>query len=217
MSQIRPPRTKYPTESFSNTGNIPSDDRHFNDILLDVYGASSPNDYFNPSLHIASSNTNHSEASRTNYHQNIRFNNERMHQMEMRSMERNDHVTRELITNKFKLLFENLIAMGFSPEDSVLALMENNWRLKNSIHWLRDRNTTMENARQELTHGLNIDDSNKLTKIIGLARRFNCMTEEVERIATSYDGDLQKTEFFLMSNQPQYMRSKFAYPFNIQY
>ncbi|KMZ64953.1 hypothetical protein ZOSMA_341G00020 [Zostera marina] len=87
-----------------------------------------------------------------------------------------------------------------------MALFENNWRLDNSIHWLLHRRRTMEIARRDLTHVLNIDISNESKEIKGLSRRFNCTMLDVERIVISYDGDLEKTANFLMLNQQQHMR-----------
>ncbi|KMZ56730.1 hypothetical protein ZOSMA_921G00010 [Zostera marina] len=127
-----------------------------------------------------------------------------------RYSERNDHISR-VLTEKFTLISQKLIAMGFSIEE-LMALFENNWRLDNSIHWLLHRRRTMETTRRDLTHSSNIDISNDSKAIKELSRRFNCTMRDVERIVISYDGDLEKTEIFLMLNQQQHMRYEILSP-----
>ncbi|KMZ67555.1 hypothetical protein ZOSMA_263G00010, partial [Zostera marina] len=122
-----------------------------------------------------------------------------------RYSERNDHISR-VLTEKFTLVSQKLIAMGFSAEE-LMALFENNWRLDNSIHWLLHRRRTME-----ITHSSNIDISNDSKAIKELSRRFNCTMLDVERIVISYDGDLEKTANFLMLNQQQHMRYEILSP-----
>ncbi|KMZ65400.1 hypothetical protein ZOSMA_321G00010 [Zostera marina] len=127
-----------------------------------------------------------------------------------RYSERNDHISR-VLTEKFTLVSQKLIAMGFSAEE-LMALFENNWRLDNSIHWLLHRRRTMKITRRDLTHSSNIDISNDSKAIKELSRRFNCTMRDVERIVISYDGDLEKTANFLMLNQQQHMRYEILSP-----
>ncbi|KAG6781596.1 hypothetical protein POTOM_014507 [Populus tomentosa] len=134
----------------------------------------------------------------------IRQRNEKKHQRqrERRAQELHDRCSGYLMSRKLERLSQQLVAMGFSHERAILALMLNEGRLEESVNWLFEgsEEEAQKDSKLESGGNLKIDINEELAQISAIAMRYKCSKQEVERAVVACEGDLVKAEETL---QPQ--------------
>ncbi|KAJ6944366.1 hypothetical protein NC652_009685 [Populus alba x Populus x berolinensis] len=134
----------------------------------------------------------------------IRQRNEKKHQRqrERRAQELHDQCSGYLMSRKLDRLSQQLVAMGFSHERAILALMLNEGRVEESVNWLVEGSEEEAQRDSKLESGgnLKIDINEELAQISAIEMRYKCSKHEVERAVIACEGDLVKAEETL---QPQ--------------
>ncbi|KAL9386440.1 hypothetical protein Peur_019564 [Populus x canadensis] len=134
----------------------------------------------------------------------IRQRNEKKHQRqrERRVQELHDRCSGYLMSRKLERLSQQLVAMGFSHEQAILALMLNEGRVEESVNWLFEgsEEEAQKDSKLESGGNLKIDINEELAQISAMEMRYKCSKQEVERAVVACEGDLVKAEETL---QPQ--------------
>ncbi|XP_052307663.1 uncharacterized protein LOC7460272 isoform X3 [Populus trichocarpa] len=134
----------------------------------------------------------------------IRQRNEKKHQRqrERRAQELHDRCSGYLMSRKLERLSQQLVAMGFSHERAILALMLNEGRVEESVNWLFEgsEEEAQKDSKLESGGNLKIDINEELAQISAMEMRYKCSKQEVERAVVACEGDLVKAEETL---QPQ--------------
>ncbi|KAJ6934443.1 hypothetical protein NC651_009458 [Populus alba x Populus x berolinensis] len=134
----------------------------------------------------------------------IRQRNEKKHQRqrERRVQELHDRCSGYLMSRKLERLSQQLVAMGFSHERAILALMLNEGRVEESVNWLFEgsEEEAQKDSKLESGGNLKIDINEELAQISAIEMRYKCSKQEVERAVVACEGDLVKAEETL---QPQ--------------
>ncbi|KAH8512617.1 hypothetical protein Peur_056608 [Populus x canadensis] len=134
----------------------------------------------------------------------IRQRNEKKHQRqrERRAQELHDRCSGYLMSRKLERLSQQLVAMGFSHERAILALMLNEGRVEESVNWLFEgsEEEAQKDSKLESGGNLKIDINEELAQISAMEMRYKCSKQEVERAVVACEGDLEKAEETL---QPQ--------------
>ncbi|KAB1203628.1 hypothetical protein CJ030_MR8G000655 [Morella rubra] len=139
----------------------------------------------------------------------IRQKNERKHQRqkERRAQELHDRCNGYLMSRKLEALAQQFVAMGFPHERATMALILNEGKVEQSVHWLVEGGEEAEkHADQNLAgSNLKIDISEELAQIADMEIRYNCLKQEVERAIVVCEGDLEKAAetLKLMKEDPQ--------------
>ncbi|XP_061982364.1 uncharacterized protein LOC133702141 [Populus nigra] len=130
--------------------------------------------------------------------------NEKKHQRqrERRVQELHDRCSGYLMSRKLERLSQQLVAMGFSHEQAILALMLNEGRVEESVNWLFEgsEEEAQKDSKLESGGNLKIDINEELAQISAMEMRYKCSKQEVERAVVACEGDLVKAEETL---QPQ--------------
>ncbi|XP_010544301.1 PREDICTED: uncharacterized protein LOC104816955 [Tarenaya hassleriana] len=127
----------------------------------------------------------------------IRQKNERKHQRqkERRAQELHEKCSTYLMSRKLETLTQQLVAMGISQEHATTALMLNEGKVEESVHWLFDRSEEeVEKQSTQNTGNLKIDIAEELARITDMEMRFKCTRQEVERAVVAAEGDLDQAE-----------------------
>ncbi|KAL3599573.1 hypothetical protein D5086_007491 [Populus alba] len=134
----------------------------------------------------------------------IRQRNEKKHQRqrERRAQELHDQCSGYLMSRKLDRLSQQLVAMGFSHERAILALMLNEGSVEESVNWLVEgsEEEAQKDSKLESGGNLKIDINEELAQISAIEMRYKCSKHEVERAVIACEGDLVKAEETL---QPQ--------------
>jgi hypothetical protein len=106
------------------------------------------------------------------------------------------------MSRKLERLSQQLVAMGFSHERAILALMLNEGRVEESVNWLFEgsEEEAQKDSKLESGGNLKIDINEELAQISAMEMRYKCSKQEVERAVVACEGDLVKAEETL---QPQ--------------
>ncbi|KAH1210488.1 hypothetical protein GmHk_15G044783 [Glycine max] len=140
----------------------------------------------------------------------IRLKNERKHQRqrERRAQELHDRCCGYLMSRKLESLAQKLVAMGFSSERATLALMLNDGKLEQSVSWLFEGSEEQSQSKDTtslISEGnMKIDIRDELAQISALEVKYNCSKQEVERAVVACEGDLQKAENTLRTQNQEF-------------
>ncbi|CAA7039826.1 unnamed protein product [Microthlaspi erraticum] len=128
----------------------------------------------------------------------MRLKNEKKHQRqkEKRAQELHERCCQFLMSRKLEVLAQQLIAMGISHERATYALMLNEGKIEESVHWLfDDGGAKVVDKKLDPTSGnLKLDISQELSRILELESKFKCSKQDVERAVVTAEGDIEKAE-----------------------
>ncbi|KAJ7524879.1 hypothetical protein O6H91_17G025900 [Diphasiastrum complanatum] len=146
-----------------------------------------------------------------------RVRNEKKHQRqkERRAKELRDRSTSFIISHKLKVLTEQLVGMGFSPEHASMALILNNGHVENSIACL------LEGREERLEKSCNsqidvkLDISEELTRILEFETEYNTYSRsEIDKAIVACEGDLDKAVEWLRDRHPDRLPVRYIDPSN---
>ncbi|KAE8692941.1 hypothetical protein F3Y22_tig00110819pilonHSYRG00029 [Hibiscus syriacus] len=124
----------------------------------------------------------------------IRQKNERKHQRqkEKRVQELHERCSGYLMSRKLEALAQQLVAMGFPHERSIMALILNEGKVEESVAWLFEGGEeAVKHKESTISDGnLKIDISDELARIADMEIRYKCSKQEVERAIVAAEGDL---------------------------
>uniref|UniRef100_A0A1J3K1I6 UBA domain-containing protein n=1 Tax=Noccaea caerulescens TaxID=107243 RepID=A0A1J3K1I6_NOCCA len=128
----------------------------------------------------------------------MRLKNEKKHQRqkEKRAQELHERCCQFLMSRKLEVLAQQLIAMGISHERATYALMLNEGKIEESVHWLFDDGgaKVVDKKLDPASGNLKLDISQELSRILGLETKFKCSKQDVERAVVTAEGDIEKAE-----------------------
>uniref|UniRef100_A0A1J3K435 UBA domain-containing protein n=2 Tax=Noccaea caerulescens TaxID=107243 RepID=A0A1J3K435_NOCCA len=127
----------------------------------------------------------------------VRQKNERKHQRqkERRAQELYEKCSTYLMSRKLEALTQQLVAMGISHEHATTALMMNQGKVEESVHWLFDRGEEEIDKQSTQSPGnLKIDITEELARITQMEVRLKCTRQEIERAVVQAEGDLDRAE-----------------------
>lgn len=127
----------------------------------------------------------------------VRQKNERKHQRqkERRAQELYEKCSTYLMSRKLEALTQQLVAMGISQEHATTALMMNEGKVEESVHWLFDRGEEeIEKQSIQSPGNLKIDIREELARITQMEIQLKCTRQEVERAVVQAEGDLDRAE-----------------------
>ncbi|EPS73433.1 hypothetical protein M569_01332, partial [Genlisea aurea] len=142
-------------------------------------------------------------AADTEKREKMRLKNERKHQRqkERRAQELHERCSGYLMSRKLEALAQQLVAMGFSSERAMMALILNEGRVEESVSWLFDSGIEEKNSTEQNLvdsgENLKIDISEELAKITDMEIKYKVSKQEVERAIVSCEGDIEKAEEML--------------------
>ncbi|KAL6516385.1 hypothetical protein OROGR_019690 [Orobanche gracilis] len=135
----------------------------------------------------------------------IRQKNEKKHQRqkERRAQELHERCSGYLMSRKLEALAQQLVAMGFSHERAMMALILNEGRVEDSVAWLFEGGEEDKRMAHDLDSGgnLKIDISEELIRITDMEIRCKASKQEVERAVVSCEGDLDRAEQMLKAQK----------------
>ncbi|CAA7018388.1 unnamed protein product [Microthlaspi erraticum] len=127
----------------------------------------------------------------------VRQKNERKHQRqkERRAQELYEKCSTYLMSRKLEALTQQLVAMGISQEHATTALMMNEGKVEESVHWLFDRGEEeIEKQSTQSPGNLKVDITEELARIAQMETRLKCTRQEIERAVVQAEGDLDRAE-----------------------
>jgi hypothetical protein len=127
----------------------------------------------------------------------VRQKNERKHQRqkERRAQELNEKCSTYLISRKLEARTQQIVAMGISQEHATTALMMNDGKVEESVHWLFDRlEEEIEKQSIQSPGNLKIDITEELARITKMELQLKCTRQEIERAVVQAEGDLDRAE-----------------------
>ncbi|CAN8247002.1 unnamed protein product [Cochlearia groenlandica] len=127
----------------------------------------------------------------------VRQKNERKHQRqrERRAQDLYEKCSTYLMSRKLEALTQQLVAMGISQEHATTALMMNEGKVEESVHWLFDRGEEeIEKQSIQSPGNLKIDITEELARITHMELEFKCTRQEIERAVVQEEGDLDRAE-----------------------
>ncbi|EFH55278.1 ubiquitin-associated /TS-N domain-containing protein [Arabidopsis lyrata subsp. lyrata] len=127
----------------------------------------------------------------------VRQKNERKHQRqkERRAQELYEKCSTYLISRKLEARIQQLVAMGISQEHATTALMMNDGKVEQSVHWLFDRGEEeIEKQSVQSPGNLKIDITEELARITQMELQLKCTRQEIERAVVQAEGDLDRAE-----------------------
>ncbi|VVB01641.1 unnamed protein product [Arabis nemorensis] len=127
----------------------------------------------------------------------VRQKNERKHQRqkERRAQELYEKCSTYLMSRKLESLTQQLVAMGISQDHATTALMMNEGKVEESVHWLFDRGEEeIEKQSIQSPGNLKIDITEELARISQMELQLKCTRQEVERAVVQAEGDLDRAE-----------------------
>ncbi|XP_042420521.1 uncharacterized protein LOC122008748 isoform X1 [Zingiber officinale] len=135
----------------------------------------------------------------TDKREKIRQKNERKHQRqkERRAQDLHERCSGYLMSWKLDMLAQKIVAMGFSPEESTMALIQNEGRVEESIAWLlelSEENKLQISSNTDNSGKWKMDITAELAKLSDMVMKFKCTKQEVERTVVACEGDLEKAE-----------------------
>uniref|UniRef100_A0A0A9DYC1 UBA domain-containing protein n=1 Tax=Arundo donax TaxID=35708 RepID=A0A0A9DYC1_ARUDO len=140
----------------------------------------------------------------------IRQKNEKKHQRqkERRAQELHERCKGYLMSRKLEALAQKLVAMGFSSDQAMMALIQNEGCVEESVTWLCNFDGSEETkqqlaAAQQSRVNLKIDIAEELAKTVSLEAKYKCTKQEVERAVVSCEGDLEKAEDVLKAHKQE--------------
>jgi len=140
----------------------------------------------------------------------IRQKNEKKHQRqkERRAQELHERCKGYLMSRKLEALAQKLVVMGFSADQAMMALIQNEGCVEESVTWLCNFDGSEETkqqlaADQQSGVNLKIDIADELAKIVSLEAKYKCTKQEVERAVVSCEGDLEKAEEVLKTHKQE--------------
>eukprot|EP00249_Psilotum_nudum_P022011 c28338_g1_i2 orf=364-2457(+) len=124
----------------------------------------------------------------------VRWKNERKHQRqrERRAQELRDRCTGYLMSRKLEVLAQQLVAMGFLPDQATMALILNDGHLEQSVSWLLEGGEGHVKEDWNTSGTLKIDISEELARITEIETTYKYARLEIERAIVSCEGDLDK-------------------------
>ncbi|KAG8068739.1 hypothetical protein GUJ93_ZPchr0005g15667 [Zizania palustris] len=140
----------------------------------------------------------------------IRQKNEKKHQRQKErcAQELHERCKGYLMSRKLEALAQKLFAMGFAADQAMMALIQNEGCLEESVAWLCNFDGSEETkqqiaADQQPGVNLKIDITDELAKIAILEVKFKRTKQEVERAVVSFEGDLENAEEFLKTQKQE--------------
>ncbi|ESQ50059.1 hypothetical protein EUTSA_v10001930mg [Eutrema salsugineum] len=127
----------------------------------------------------------------------VRQKNERKHQRqkERRAQELYEKCSTYLMSRKLEALTQQLVVMGISQEHATTALMMNEGKVEESVHWLFDRGEEeIEKQSIQSPGNLKIDITEELARITKMEQQLKCTRQEIERAVVQAEGDLDRAE-----------------------
>ncbi|XP_023639656.1 uncharacterized protein LOC17888802 isoform X2 [Capsella rubella] len=127
----------------------------------------------------------------------VRQKNERKHQRqkERRAQELYEKCSTYLMSRKLEALTQQLVAMGISQEHATTALMMNDGKVEESVHWYFDRGEEeIEKQSIKSPGNLKIDITEELARITQMELQLKCTRQEIERAVVQAEGDLDRAE-----------------------
>ncbi|KAL1225908.1 hypothetical protein V5N11_019592 [Cardamine amara subsp. amara] len=127
----------------------------------------------------------------------VRQKNERKHQRqkERRAQELYEKCSTYLMSRKLEAHTQQIMAMGISQEHATTALMMNEGKVEESVHWLFDRGEEeIEKQSIQSPGNLKIDITEELARITQMELQFKCTRQEIERAVVQAEGDLDRAE-----------------------
>ncbi|XP_019083581.1 PREDICTED: uncharacterized protein LOC104703508 isoform X1 [Camelina sativa] len=125
----------------------------------------------------------------------VRQKNGRKHQRqkERRALDLYDKCTTYLMSRKLEALTQQLVAMGLSQEHATTALMMNDGKVEESVHWYFDRGEEeIEKQSIKTPVNLKIDITEELARITQMELQLKCTRQEIERAVVQAEGDLDR-------------------------
>ncbi|XP_019083783.1 PREDICTED: uncharacterized protein LOC104709100 isoform X2 [Camelina sativa] len=128
----------------------------------------------------------------------MRLKNERKHQRqkEKRAQELHERCCQYLMSRKFEVHTQKIMAMGIAQERATYALMLNEGKIEESVNWLLDDGgSKVEDKKLDPTSGnLKLDISQELGRILELETKYKFTKQDVERAVVTAEGDIEKAE-----------------------